>query len=146
MLAKKEREKKKIKYNGCRDFLLCSHKSCKEAISPGSQSAFSSPRGVWWGWGQCSHRNLPQQAQRDTSLWIWLCGWRVEAWGGGRGALSHRDEEGSPPNCFHRGWTKEKENPLERSALNSYVIRIQKEFMSSWYKKQNKKHTSEDGG
>lgn len=27
----------KIKYNGGRDWLLCSHKCCKEAISPGSQ-------------------------------------------------------------------------------------------------------------
>lgn len=82
----------------------------------------------------------------DLALWM-------EAGGVGEGgrekgvALSHRDEEGSPTNCFHRGWTKvsersvragRKENPLERSALNSYVIRIQKEFMSSWYKK--KKH------
>lgn len=55
------------------------------------------PKGVWWGWGQedlRSRKNIPQQAQKNISLWIWLCAWRG-CHGETRAIL--------PVNCFHRG-------------------------------------------
>lgn len=61
----------KIKYYGCRDFLLCSHKSCKEVISPGSQSAFSSYQRCLMGLrsGICAVREIFLNKLRETLLY-----------------------------------------------------------------------------